>query len=211
MTTWFTADLHFGHANIIGYCDRPFDDVEAMNRAMIDNWNEIVGFDDTVWVLGDYALGKIDKTLALTSRLRGRKILVAGNHDRCWFGRPKHYEEWTERYLEAGFDEIIQGSTTFKLGSETVDVCHFPYQGDSHDEDRFTEHRPIDTGRWLLHGHVHGTWAQNEHMINVGVDVRGFRPISSENLNELMRTDIEEQATPLHEFNQLDSAASVGR
>ena len=42
MATWFTADLHLGHRNIIDYCDRPFTDVDVMNRALVDNWNEVV-------------------------------------------------------------------------------------------------------------------------------------------------------------------------
>ena len=53
MTLWFTADLHFGHANIINYSGRPYADVAVMNRALIDRWNAAVHPDDTVWVLGD--------------------------------------------------------------------------------------------------------------------------------------------------------------
>ena len=55
MALWLTSDLHFGHENIIRYCDRPFADVDAMNRALVDRWNEVVGDDDVVWVLGDFA------------------------------------------------------------------------------------------------------------------------------------------------------------
>lgn len=57
-------------------------------------------------------------------------------------------------------------------------LCHFPYRGDSHDHDRYREHRPVDRGSWLLHGHVHDRWTQRGRMINVGVDATGFRPIS---------------------------------
>ena len=79
MTTWFTADLHLGHRNIIGYCNRPFHDVESMNDALIENWNNAVGQDDTVWVVRDFALARIADTLPLVSTLHGRKILLAGN------------------------------------------------------------------------------------------------------------------------------------
>ena len=77
MTTWFTADLHFGHANIINYSGRPFADVTAMNQALIERWNASIHPDDTVWVLGDVALGRIDETLALVGELSGRKLLLA--------------------------------------------------------------------------------------------------------------------------------------
>jgi calcineurin-like phosphoesterase family protein len=178
MTTWFTADLHLGHQNIIRYCDRPFDDVEAMNRALVDGWNEVVGDDDVVWVLGDFALGRIAETLPLAGELRGRKVLLAGNHDRCWAGHSRRVEEWTDRYLEAGFDEIVQGATMSVIDGTAVRLCHFPYRGDSHGQDRYVDHRPADLGDWLLHGHVHERWAQHGRMINVGVDARQFRPVS---------------------------------
>jgi len=101
MATWFTADLHLGHTNIIDYCDRPFADVDAMNRALIDNWNNAVRQDDTVWVLGDFALGKIAETLPIAGELNGHKLLLAGNHDRCWAGHGRRAEGRTERYLDA--------------------------------------------------------------------------------------------------------------
>lgn len=178
MATWFTADLHLGHRNIIDYCGRPFADVDAMNRALVDNWNEVVAEDDTVWVVGDFALGKIAETLPIAGELNGHKVLVAGNHDRCWAGNGGRADGWTEHYLEAGFAEVTHDSVRVTVGDYSVLVCHFPYRGDSHDHDRFLGHRPIDKGAWLLHGHVHERWAQHGRMINVGVDATGFRPIS---------------------------------
>ena len=187
MANWFTADLHLGHHNIISYCGRPFADVEVMNNALVKGWNGVVAEDDTVWVVGDFALGKIVETLPIASLLHGHKILVAGNHDRCWAGHGRRAEGWTQRYLEAGFDEIVQGPARVEIGGSTVLVCHFPYRGDSHDHDRFIGHRPIDKGEWLLHGHVHERWAQNGRMINVGVDATAFRPIGSADVAELIR------------------------
>lgn len=189
MTTWFTADLHFGHRNIIDYCDRPFDDVDQMNETIVDNWNETVAHDDTVWVLGDVAMGNFDDSIALVGRLAGHKILVAGNHDRCWFGHGERSEEWAPRYMDAGFEQIVQGTTHVDVGDHRVLVCHFPYEGDSQDEERYVEHRPVDEGEWLIHGHVHGEWATNGRMINVGVDVRDHRPISAEAIVAIIEAD----------------------
>jgi len=188
MATWFTADLHFGHRNIIDYCDRPFTDVTEMNDALIQNWNDTVADGDTVWIVGDFALGKIAETLPIAGRLNGRKILIAGNHDRCWSGHGRRAEGWTERYIEAGFEKVIQGSTHVDLAGQRVLVCHFPYRGDSQNHDRFVDSRPADKGDWLLHGHVHERWARNGRMINVGVDATDFRPISADALAAMIAT-----------------------
>lgn len=186
MTTWFTADLHFGHANIIQYCERPFVDVDSMNDALIDGWNNSVKPADTVWVLGDVALGRIDATLELVGDLYGHKMLLAGNHDRCWFGHGSKATGWIERYLDAGFAEVQQGEIKIAVGRRSVLGSHFPYRGDSHDHDRFVEHRPVDQGEWLLHGHVHERWRQRGRMINVGVDTWDYRPASEAEVDALI-------------------------
>lgn len=177
MARFWTADLHFGHANIIRYSHRPFADVAAMDEGLVERWNASVGDDDEVWVLGDVAMGTIADSLPLVEGLRGRKVLVAGNHDRCWYGHGSYADRWVDQYHEAGFDEIVQGSTTTTVGGTEVLVCHFPYEGDSHDADRYTEHRPVDHGRWLVHGHVHERWQVHGHQVNVGVDVWDWRPV----------------------------------
>lgn len=177
MTTWFTSDLHFGHANIIEYSGRPFSNVDHMNRALIERWNALVQPADTVWVLGDVAMGRITDTLALVRQLAGHKLLLAGNHDRCWDGHGARAVEWIDRYSEAGFEEIHQGSIELTVGGHDVLACHFPYSGDSQDQDRYPHARPVDNGLWLVHGHVHEQWRQHGRMINVGCDAWACQPV----------------------------------
>ncbi len=186
MATWFTADLHLGHTNIIRYSARPFSDAEAMNRALIERWNEIVDDGDDVWMLGDFAMGKIDETLPLVGELRGRKVLLAGNHDRCWAEHGRRANGWEQRYLDAGFDEVRQGQLNIDISGVTTLACHFPYRGDSHDHDRYAEQRPVDRGAWLLHGHVHERWQQRGRMVNVGVDAWDYRPVSEATVRDLI-------------------------
>lgn len=81
-TIWFTADHHFGHANILRYCKRPFADVEEMNEALIANWNRVVAKGDTVYHLGDlFLLPPVEATKRM-ARLNGSICLIRGNHDR---------------------------------------------------------------------------------------------------------------------------------
>jgi calcineurin-like phosphoesterase family protein len=179
MATWLTSDLHLGHENIIRYCDRPFRDAAEMDDELVRRWNERVAERDEVWVLGDVAMGSIARSLERVGELRGTKHLVAGNHDRCWPGNRRH-ERWVDRYRDAGFATIAVRAE-IDLGEGVVlPACHFPYEGDSHDEDRFVPWRPVDDGRWLLHGHVHERWRTDGRQINVGVDVWDYAPVAAE-------------------------------
>jgi calcineurin-like phosphoesterase family protein len=177
LNTWFTADLHLGHARIIELCDRPFRDPADMNETIIQKWNERVAPEDQVYVLGDVALGTLSESLPLVARLHGRKLLVPGNHDRCWPGNRKVRPADVARYERVGFkilpEQLILGGWP---GGWLL--CHFPAAGDSHDVDRFAGHRPEPVeGQWLLHGHVHQRWRVNGRQVNVGVDVWDFRPV----------------------------------
>lgn len=195
---WFTSDTHFGHHNIITYSRRPYEGVEEMNDALVRAWNERVAPQDVVYHLGDVAMGRLEDSLALIARLNGRKLLVPGNHDRCWAGHRKR-GSWPQRYEEAGF-ELLDSQASISLAGREVTLCHFPYEGDSHAEDRYREHRPEDQGGWLVHGHVHERWRQRGRMVNVGVDVWGWEPVAASSVEELILAgprDLDRDGRPL--------------
>src|ERR1700722_17645565 len=128
MMQWLTADLHLGHVNIIQYSNRPFSNVGEMNEAIVERWNETVGVNDRVLILGDVAMGRIDDTLKIAGRLNVFKVLLTGNHDRCASFLGKSTAEWTRRYLdEGGFTEIHQGTLRVDpdAGHKNVLACHF--------------------------------------------------------------------------------------
>lgn len=207
---WFTADLHLGHTNIIGYCERPFGSTEAMDDALVAGWNQVVGPDDEVWVLGDLAMGRIAESLEVAAQLAGRKHLVVGNHDRP-FEPGRRRDEWSQRYLHDGrFVDLHHGEVALELAGELpVRLCHFPYRGDSGDHDRFVDDRPADDGSWLLHGHVHERWRQRGRMINVGVDAWAGRPVAEDELVALIRTGEGDRA-PLDWSDGSDRSAPAG-
>jgi calcineurin-like phosphoesterase family protein len=189
MTIWFSSDTHFGHENIIKYCDRPFKNVDHMNEVIIDNWNSVVSPGDTVYHLGDVALGQIDKSLACVSRLNGYKILILGNHDRPFMRSGKaDFLFWLKRYEEI-FDMVWHwmGNRTVLLNGQEFVVSHFPYTGDHTPTDRHMDARPLDDGITpLIHGHTH---IADQHLtysskgtpqIHVGQDAHSFYPVSED-------------------------------
>ena len=78
---FFTADTHFNDPRVLRIDRRPFADLADHDAALIDRWNAVVGPDDIVWHLGDFARGDAAAKAALLSRLNGRKQLVTGNND----------------------------------------------------------------------------------------------------------------------------------
>ena len=151
-----------------------------MNQALIDNWNAVVGSDDTVYHLGDFAMNP--KYLAIVEKLNGYKILISGNHDTCWKDKPLQ----RKRYLDAGFAEVysqVSRPHKVRVGPFDVILSHLPYT--NHDE-RYANNLPKDEGCWLFHGHVHQHWRVKDRQINVGVDVWDYRPVAEETLANIM-------------------------
>lgn len=174
---WFTSDTHFSHENIIRYCNRPFANVAEMNEAMVKNWNARVKPDDVIYHLGDVALGKIADSLAIIRRLNGHKHLIPGNHDRCWPYHQKVRPTDVRIYQDVGFTIHAPQLYVYR-----VLLCHLPATGDSREEERYAEHRPLTRGGFpIVHGHVHDRWKVNNELdvpqVNVGVDVWDFRPV----------------------------------
>lgn len=185
MADFFTSDLHFGHANIIKYCHRPFATVDEMNKAIIERWNNVVTDTDEVYILGDLALGKLNETLPLVERLNGIKNLVPGNHDRCWSGHGKVRESDFKRYEDVGLGILDEDF----LYDDNIRLCHFPTSGDSYTDERYPEHRPkLAHYEWLVHGHVHTQWKVNGRQINVGVDMWDFWPVHVDKIREIIDT-----------------------
>lgn len=189
MAIYFTSDLHFWHSNVIRYCDRPYSSVEEMNEALVNNWNNTVTKDDTVFILGDFSLAaRPVETIA--PQLNGSKVLISGNHDWTWAKHPKsrkleNKEKWIKFYNDHGltvWPELVD--IKFQPSTYLVDckMAHLPYE-DYNENDKYKHLRPFDDGRILLCGHSHEKFKIKRSslgtiMINVGVDVWQFKPVS---------------------------------
>ena len=163
MTTWFTSDIHFCHRNILRLCDRPFDDIDEMNEAIISNFNSVVKPEDTLYILGDINFrGNADH---LIPRLNGHKILIKGNHDKD--------------FDASLFDEVcdyLDIKVPAKGKHYRFILSHYPFE----------EWNGFYKGAIHLHGHQHNKSVYNEKMrsqnilrYDVGVDANNFYPISA--------------------------------
>lgn len=180
---YFTSDHHFYHTNIIKYCNRPFATVEEMNEFMVAQWNNIVKSDDIVYYLGDFSLAIRPVELFLP-RLNGTKHLIMGNHDQCHPVHKARAERLKDKYFEFGF-ETIQLSYDLFLSDKRLHLTHMPYKDEN--DLRYPQYRPLNDGAWLLHGHVHDRWKIKDKQINVGVDVWDYKPVSAQQIEEIIK------------------------
>lgn len=142
MSTFYIADLHFGHKNALSYDDREFASIEEHDEELINRWNSVVGIEDDVWVLGDISWYSATKTIAIFERLNGTKHLCIGNHDRKLLRNPKVRDLFCEivEYKEITFDD----------GCGIV-LSHWPITC-------FNNHY---RGWYHLYGHVHTSFEWN--------------------------------------------------
>ena len=140
---------------------------------MVARWNATVAPGDTVFHLGDFAVGHRDPG-ALLAQLHGEKHLLTGNNDPpAVVGLPG----WAsvQPYLELVVD------------ATPVVLCHYALR----------TWRDMARGARNLHGHSHGRLAPLSRQHDVGVDVRAFRPGHPGGTADAPRTDCarQEQAT----------------
>lgn len=106
---FFAADTHFGHRGVCKFLKddgsklRPWDTIEEMDEALVENWNKVVKPDDKVYVAGDVVINR--RALPILARLNGKKHLCKGNHDVFRIG------EYLEYFYEVSacrvFDDFI--------------------------------------------------------------------------------------------------------
>jgi len=179
MRTFFTSDTHFNHANIIQLSKRPFKDLVEMNEALTRNWNEVVRPEDVIFHLGDFAMGQRVLHKGFLERLNGYKVLIQGNHD----GTGK-------KMLEMGWNEVNL-NRTMSWGGKTFYMAHVPPREVDVYPDRFyhkefTQSAPAHD-YWLC-GHVHEKFKRRRNVINVGVDIWDYKPVT---LAQLMTAEAE--------------------
>jgi calcineurin-like phosphoesterase family protein len=166
MNTFFYSDPHYGHANIIKYCNRPFSTVEEMNEQLIANWNGVVSRNDIVYCLGDMFFCDASKACSIMRRLNGMKRLVLGNHDKIIRNQVP---------LQQMFDKILPDLHEETINGQRLIMCHYP----------LLTWNKAHHGSMNLHGHQHNKIAvsdPNRRRYDVGVDANGYMPVKLENI-----------------------------
>lgn len=166
MNKFFTSDHHFFHKKVIQYCKRPFKSVNEMNEVFIENWNNSIKNDnDEIYYIGDFSFGTVQETRDILKRLRGKKYLIIGSHDRQ-ATQCKDLFEKTNYMWRIDIDKKI-----------SITLCHYCMR------------RWIKShyNSWHLYGHSHGMLEPIGKSWDVGVD-NNFTPISLDQVIEIMRT-----------------------
>ena len=166
---YFTSDLHFYHDNIIKNVNRPFQNADKMNHALIKKWNQKISFQDEVYILGDFTMKGPDLATNILYQLKGKKHLIRGNHDN--FVDNSEFDKSLFASIR-DYAEIVCCNTHFIL-------CHYP----------FVEWNGSHKGSIELHGHQHNHEDYNYlnkkngiYRYDVGVDANNMETVSAEEI-----------------------------
>jgi calcineurin-like phosphoesterase family protein len=167
MGIFFTTDTHFDDPYSLAYFDRPFENVDEMNRTLVEKWNRVVMDDDTVYHLGDFTLAGIAHFTKWVNRLRGTIRILPGSHDDPWLKDfvPSPRVQVLPPLVSLEFPDIAAGKD-----SQVIVLCHYSMQV----WDRSNQ------GSWHLFGHSHGKLKGIGLSFDVGVDCTEFTPLSLE-------------------------------
>lgn len=183
---FFTSDTHFCHDKIIDYCKRPFKDIQEHDQALINNWNSVVGMDDTVFHLGDFCYGGFPKWQNIVKQLNGHIYLIRGNHD--------------DKQASAGIINLFEDTcyqARIIVNGQTVYLNHFPFMCFAHGD-------PTMYGNncsYQLFGHIHsGPYSTSKDttrsrmlyptQYDVGVDNNNYKPVSWKEVKDKIQQQI---------------------
>jgi len=164
---WIISDLHYGHTNVIRYCDRPFADTETMNKQLIEMHNDVVKPNDLCIFVGDFAFLPDHEANAIIAQLHGKKNLVIGNHDLSRKGYVKQLD-----FRRMMFTALI------KYDDKCFAFSHYPMTG-------------LPEPVFNIHGHVHNAKTQYTDSMfhfNVSCEVLDYKPVSLDYINQQATT-----------------------
>ena len=169
---WFTSDEHYGHENIIKFCNRPFKDDKEQTEEMIRRHNEVVGDEDVVYHLG-YMFWDLPaaKSWGVLVQLKGHHKYIWGNHEKGMKDVLRVYHTHTKI-------EVLGDLYTLKPPLKpSITLLHYSMRTWPN------SHR----GSYHLFGHTHNAIQGHGLSMDAGVDANGFYPISIEQVHTKMQ------------------------
>lgn len=164
MKHWFTSDHHNLHDNIQKHCNRPFGNVKEQEQCLLDNHNSLVDPKDTVYILGDISMTK-EGAISILEKMNGQKYFILGNHDKELVNVIKQY------------CQVVRDLYDIKINNQKITLCHY----------MMLTWNCSHYGAWQLFGHSHGTIQPIGLQHDVGVDNNDFKPVSFEQIVEIMK------------------------
>jgi len=168
MNTFISSDLHLGHKNIIKFCKRPFNNVQEMNKTIVNNWNNTISKNDKVFYLGDLCfsfLGLSNDIDFWLDRLNGDIKFIKGNHDRI-------NHKYSYSNVHGTYKDI-----SFFLTHNPKDV-------------------PNNWNDWIIHGHHHNNhmnnypfFNRNRKRINVSVELTNYKPVDIKTIYAMIKNE----------------------
>lgn len=162
---YYFGDGHFGHKNVIRHDSRPFRDIEENDRVLISNWNSVVTDKDDVYIVGDLFFRNDYDAEMILQKLKGRKHLIIGNHDKTWLNNDKIKEYFVE------IADIIKVIDRGRL----VIICHYP----------LAEWDGYYRGTYHVYAHIHNNINEayyimrtKERALNSGCMINNYMPVT---------------------------------
>jgi len=166
---YFSSDWHLNHKNIMKYSNRPFSSIEEMNDNIIRNFFTSLENNSDVYYLGDLSFNLTTAESFLMSIPKNIRFhFIRGNHDK----------QLQDTLLKKYCTSVCNGYKDINYNGQKITLCHYPmYSWNcSH------------YGAWMLHGHHHSNTQDRFYgkIMNVGVDLHNFKPISFDEVKSFM-------------------------
>lgn len=186
MSRVYTSDNHFFHKNILVHAKRSHSSIDEMNRDLVSKWNDIIKDRDEVYHVGDMFMldgnrRTLDLVNTIVSKLKGKKFIIPGNHDKkLWKWINKHEPDFLKEQRIEILDQIHEIKVIMPDDTMTYFVlCHYPMLSWNR-----RSHKSIQ-----LHGHTHSkvkNTFEEQRRINVGVDAWDMFPVREQDVLDLI-------------------------
>lgn len=215
---FFSSDFHYNHKNIVRGCTnweignngqrcRNFNTLEEHDQTLLNNINNTIKENDTLYFLGDFCFNGVDNIWNFRKQIKCKNIhLIFGNHDHhivnnrvlpnCIYDSAKtrsiiidgdiktqkeddysHYEYTTNEVRARELFTSVDYKKFVRIDGQLIVMNHF--------SERVWEQS--HKGAIMLYGHSHGTLPGIGKSMDVGVDAHPeFRPFSWEEIKQIM-------------------------